>query len=142
MTMMSATILPELTAATLMCLLCSSRTAATGLGKEPVLTDAAMARFADDLVLSEAQRIRLKEIQDSYSIEYQRLWDAYVQERHQYRLELCLSLRPELDESFDISQLSLSEQIRVHADRQGLKDGGIPPFETSVEQLLIRPLFI
>lgn len=101
-------------------------------GSEPYLTEAAISRFANDLALSDFQRVRLEGSVEAYRSEYRQLWDEYATARRQYLYEWCLSIRPELDESFDLSHLPRWEQHPIISDRGVLKEGGIPDMTDAV----------
>lgn len=115
------------------CLLCAP---AIGMqGGTPPLSDAAIARFADDLTLSEAQRRILLDLVEEYQAAYQEAGTQYYEGRRKWAIEHYLRSKPELDESFDISHLSEQEQGEIISARIALQNNSTPSVKLSTEQL-------
>lgn len=117
----------------MLCLLC---TPAEGKqGDTPPLSDAAIAQFADDLTLSEAQRMILLDMVKEYQASYQEANTQYYEDRRKWTVEHYIKANPLLDESADISHLSREEQYKIISVRKSLKGNAIPGGILNTEQL-------
>lgn len=104
-------------------------------GNTPPLSDAAMARFADDLTLSEAQRVVLLDLVAKYQAKFHEARSTYNEDRNEWTHQHYINAKPELDESFDISHLPFKEQQKIKSERRSFEGGGIPAGILNQQQL-------